>query len=109
MSQLFYLKEVTPEMSSSRDSEVLEFFNGRNMLPVTVAHRHDGTSEFTWRVDDCPDRYVRAMSSVCGGDWAAVSRDLRAVESAVLGDGEIFDWVSAHLAELSKSRLSLVP
>lgn len=104
--------ELSPLVATHTRSQwwLDSFFRGRGLSPTKLVARHDGTSELTWHVDDCDDRYVRATSSARGGDHVLVCRDLRAVESVVLGDrAEIFDWVSSHLVGLARSSLRLRP
>jgi hypothetical protein len=98
------LKEFA-KMKSKRHGEVVACFTARNLSPAKIVHRHDGTVELTWHVDDCDERYVRVTSSVHGDDHVLVSRNLRVVEACVLqGCEEIFDWVSARLVGLFNSR-----
>jgi hypothetical protein len=91
---------------SQRDFDTITYFADRDLHPARVVRRHDGTVEFTWRVDDCDDRYVRATSSAYGDDYVLVSRDRRVVDACVLQEcWEIFDWVSSHLAGMVKASL----
>jgi hypothetical protein len=93
-------------MRRLRDDATIAHFEKHGLQPARVAHRHDGTVELTWHVDDCDDRYVRLTSSARGEDHVLVSRDLRVVEACVLDDREeIFAWVYSHLVTLSKSVL----
>jgi hypothetical protein len=91
---------------SQRDFDTITYFADRDLYPARVVRRHDGTVEFTWRVDDCDDRYVRATSSVHSDDYVLVSRNLQTVDARVLKDRwEIFEWVSSHLAGMVKAIL----
>jgi hypothetical protein len=91
---------------SQRDFDTFTYFADRDLHPVRVVRRHDGTVEFTWRVDDCDDRYVRATSSAHSDDYVLVSRDLRVVDACVLQEcWEIFDWVSSHLSSMAEKNV----
>lgn len=91
---------------SQRDIDTITYFADRDLHPARVVRRHDGTVEFTWRVDDCDDRYVRVTSSVHSDDYVLVSRNLRTVDASVFRDRrEIFEWVSSHLAGMVKACL----
>jgi hypothetical protein len=88
-------------MTIINNSKILDYFRKHELEPAKINHRYDRTIELIWHVDDVDDRYVRLTTSANSTDCAIVARNLRAIESVVLGDlKSMLEWTRDHLLRM---------